>query len=424
MGVRKPSNTASRTTCRILILAALAVLTWYGSVLARYYWLENQFLHGDDSEALAAAKSLAGTCDGIQALAVALASEEVLLVERSSEAIMHAMDSWALEDETAAATKLDTLAFHLAKHVENMPATGREAAVRIALRLLTWQATNSGSVQQRVAHSEWVLAIATSDAGDHKNAKSAIANESAPQPHSLAFNIVAKASELPPIELSAMPGGGLPLPQIELASVNDIALHTTVAGPDSAPHRSMPVEQLNEPRAITPPEEAKPLQALTASTAPELRSADNRPLIPAANQTAAAKQVVREIPAVVPPQLRLCLLDLAANDPALVSSAEQELILAGLSTAEIEVASRFMHADPAERRKLAESLPGFAGVDARLWLIWLSHDSSAEVRSAAVAIMATTGEPSMIARVEQVAREDADGQVQQVAARSLGKLAR
>jgi hypothetical protein len=91
---------------------------------------------------------------------------------------------------------------------------------------------------------------------------------------------------------------------------------------------------------------------------------------------------------------------------------------------EIAVAEQFATADANVRRRLAESLAGLRGIDAKPWLIWLSHDIKAEVRLAALTVMATSGETEMLARVAELASVDSDPQVQQQAAKVVSKVRR
>jgi hypothetical protein len=69
------------------------------------------------------------------------------------------------------------------------------------------------------------------------------------------------------------------------------------------------------------------------------------------------------------------------------------------------------------RIELARSLPRLSSVDPIPWLLWLSEDARLEVRLAAIGLMATTNDPTLLARIEQMASHDGDAAVKRVAER-------
>ncbi len=60
------------------------------------------------------------------------------------------------------------------------------------------------------------------------------------------------------------------------------------------------------------------------------------------------------------------------------------------------------------------------GIDAQVWLVWLSRDENPDVRLAAMTVMATTADPNVLRRIEQMARTDADPRIQRQGERLLG----
>jgi len=106
---------------------------------------------------------------------------------------------------------------------------------------------------------------------------------------------------------------------------------------------------------------------------------------------------------------------LRAEDPRTARRAERELVRRGFTPVQLELAGRLTHPDPATRIELARMLPRLTTVNPVPWLLWLSEDKHPEVRLAAVSLMATTGDPDLLDRVEQLAREDRDAAVQRVA---------
>jgi HEAT repeat protein len=69
------------------------------------------------------------------------------------------------------------------------------------------------------------------------------------------------------------------------------------------------------------------------------------------------------------------------------------------------------HPDVEVRKQLARELPGMTGVNAVPWLVQLSRDRDPQVRVAAITLMATTGEPSLLDEIEQIAAADPNPRV-------------
>ena len=95
------------------------------------------------------------------------------------------------------------------------------------------------------------------------------------------------------------------------------------------------------------------------------------------------------------------LLDLARQlhgPGAEAEAAREQLSRQGLTSVEIELAFRATHPDMAVRLQLISELPLLNAIDAKPWLLLLSHDEAADVRLAATTLMATTGDPQMLAQ--------------------------
>jgi HEAT repeat protein len=81
------------------------------------------------------------------------------------------------------------------------------------------------------------------------------------------------------------------------------------------------------------------------------------------------------------------------------------------------LARKLFDPNPEVRKALARALPRLQSVDAGPWLLRLSRDEDAEVRLAAITLMATTGDPSLLGQVEAAARQDPDPRIQEQAER-------
>jgi hypothetical protein len=167
---------------------------------------------------------------------------------------------------------------------------------------------------------------------------------------------------------------------------------------------------------VAPPQELEPATPLprTAANASArvnpIRRADSSEI----RQTVAVRSSVgpdngSEVPSVALASRTAWSLfaDLAGGGPA-ASPAHAELHRRGFRPAEVELGRQFADAEPAERVRLAESLPLQSGIDVRPWLVHLADDEDPLVRLAVVTIMATTNDPQMLARLRQIAISDAD----------------
>lgn len=108
---------------------------------------------------------------------------------------------------------------------------------------------------------------------------------------------------------------------------------------------------------------------------------------------------------------------LRAEDRATVRRAEAELTRRGFQPVHLELARWLFDPDPRAREQLARLLPRLQSVDAIPWLLWLARDANAEVRLVAITLLATTGDPGILQQVEQLARQDPDPRVRDLAVR-------
>ena len=108
---------------------------------------------------------------------------------------------------------------------------------------------------------------------------------------------------------------------------------------------------------------------------------------------------------------------LQAEDRREVAEAEAELKRRGFGDRELGLARRWFDPDPQARRRLARLLPEMPGLDAVPWLLELSRDTDAEVRLTALTLLATTGDPDLVEKVQELARGDPDPRFQRLAER-------
>jgi hypothetical protein len=103
------------------------------------------------------------------------------------------------------------------------------------------------------------------------------------------------------------------------------------------------------------------------------------------------------------------------EDQALSAAARRELLRRGFTDVELELARQLVDPDPVVRKQLAQAVPRLQSIDAAPWLMWLCHDSDAEVRMTAITLLATTGDMALLERVEAMARQDSDPRIRDLA---------
>ena len=90
------------------------------------------------------------------------------------------------------------------------------------------------------------------------------------------------------------------------------------------------------------------------------------------------------------------------------NAAHDELLRRGFTESHMQLAQQLFHRDPAIRQQLAFRLPNLADVDARPWLLQLSHDPHPSVRRAVIALLATSSDPQLHERLRQLEFEESD----------------
>lgn len=98
-------------------------------------------------------------------------------------------------------------------------------------------------------------------------------------------------------------------------------------------------------------------------------------------------------------------------------AAEDELKRRGFDPLRLSIARRVYHPDYHVRLQLVRDLPDIPGIDATDWLIALASDEREEVRLAAITLLATLTNPSVLAQVEAIARSDSSERIRSQAER-------
>ncbi len=216
------------------------------------------------------------------------------------------------------------------------------------------------------------------------------------------------------VEPGELAGGGLSLPPLA-GLPGEAAIDDAKTGASATAENKLRPGQvtspLNAPELLNAPGASARELTPAADTipAPADRSADNSARVRRASAVSLVQENTNESQT-----LRL-MQQLQDGNPAVRKAAESALRSQGFSARQLTLARQLTSNNPAERLKLVELLPSEPSVRGRDWLEWLLGDEDPEVRLATIGVLATMGDEALLRRLEQIARQDSDPQVQQQA---------
>jgi hypothetical protein len=226
--------------------------------------------------------------------------------------------------------------------------------------------------------------------------------------------------------LSSLPGGNLPIKPAELSATVHATARTELSDATGNAPRQLPDAVAGRP-LTDQSEMASPLDDPPAANRPTRLPheadlpATVRPIVgkPGLGAIEASSESDAKTIAWSRLKLRELMRCLDASDPSLTAGAQKELQRRGIAGPLADFARLAGATDPEIRRAFVESLPRLSGVDARPWLLELSYDDDPRVRTAAVTLMATSGDIELLKRVQQVALEDPDDHARSQAEKAL-----
>lgn len=419
----------------MLLVAALLAVTawslrvWFGYLAASHWRAELDEASAEQAEQLARRMAQLGK-PGIRTLVEAMGSQREVAAAAARGVLWAELERWESLPAPAVTRNLAVVAEALAQNAERFTPAARRDAVDLATEILRWL-PDSDAVDRLAVIADCDRVFEHAAADGHAAASVAViaSPERTAAPEATLPERYEPAPERPLLEkpdmpsaLSSPPGGGLPIdtwpvpgsqPHSGAASTADRrtrASQTEASG--DGPSEAGP--RLSTPGELFLPEGVRPLSAtelIPRAPQPSILPAGTAKSAtgPLSEEDANGKFEVMETD--------VLMRWLLSADAAVAAGAEAALRRRGFSDVHVELARRLFDADPEVRIQLARTLPKLGSIDPVPWLLWLSRDTEARVRVAAVGLMATTNDPALHARIRQMARDDSDAAVQRIARR-------
>lgn len=364
---RKPASFARRWTvaafAAIALAAALLAAPWTPGLRPRDLllakWRQEIESAADEQAPLLLSRIGALGDVGLPILVDAVGNPRDAVSRAAEQEIFRKLDLWRWEQAAESSPKIALLADELSRRATVWPPSRQAAAARLAERLLTWPVDN-GVVDesQLIANCERVLRSVNP---------------------STSINALADIAE-----------GQLGVAETQTAaapSENSTGDGAVAADQDNTPRQPAAKEPLLLPETVSNTQ-----QQAAARNTPPASSDSLRPVAPPFSWSNLSHREVME--------------RLYASELEVARAAENELRRRGFTTLHIRLAYRLVHPDVRIRRQFTEDLPRLEGVDARPWLLWLSDDDAADVRSLAASILATSQDPRLHKQLEEVTRNE------------------
>ena len=403
-------------------LVACLALAPARSRLAADHW-ERRLAAADDGEVEAIVNALAALGDsGLPPLARSLASERLAVARAARAAIVAEMDDWRRLSGSTAQTRLTSLADELAAVAPSLDETSLAFAKDVVLRILLWPGASELREHARLAAAcERVLTVNV-DASQAGEATAVAAN--APSSLPVANRVLVGQHRAAGLDAPALlPVETFPPPLAPLPPLPNEPTEGEVASSDALPANS-PAVAVTQDSIDQPVADVAAIEQ--ASPEPKLFSGEAQPLAAVSVDVNQPASTTVDPPAPLsPPAAPRDLTKAEAQELfALLHGSEvdrdlaiAELARRGFGDTEIELGRNLASRDAVVRRRYAELLPRVAGLDAKPWLLWLSRDTDGDVRLVAVTLMATSTDPELLSRVEQMSADDDDPRVATQAAR-------
>jgi hypothetical protein len=358
----------------------------------------------DDAAAIGEVRRIAALGEaGLAELAVLLGSDRPCVVEAARQALSDQMHGWSDLEPADRERRRLILARALAEQIGSYSPDARCVASDLAMRIL-WATSGTDADDSAIIYAcDQVLRAGAVSRRQRLLARHAASPEHRDEQRAQQYD----ENRAP--RLANLPGGEL-FPEELRMPVAQEAPPERPLDSDPRPLASNEPARLPDAASQTSPE---------AETEAELAQAES--VVRHHKGADTGDETEEDASDEAAAELRL-MFALRSDDPARRRRAEQDLRSLGYEALQLELARQLTDPDPKVRRELAESLPAMPGVDGRTWLLWLSRDKAADVRLAALTVMATMGDQATLRRIEQMARLDADPRIQRQGERLLKVL--
>ena len=439
----------------LLTLLAVALRPWEERLLADR--LQQELSTLSDADAGRAVRRLALIGDSaLPFLVEALGSQRASIVQAARDLLLARLDAWEQLPAHESSPKLAIVAESLAENVDRFGPSSRGLAADLAERILRWPtdthaidrteligncaAVLSGTEpDRRRAERQRIAAVERSFWQSDSADRSATTSATSPRHQS------AMVIDSDMLAMTKLPGGGLSIETTGIPAIPPAGLLAPGDGSTSpldgllAAPGELPVPtEPSTPEDSTDPQTTEPIALNTADKIPPHRlpiSSAARPIPPQTDTNTSSRPSPpdeNQVPHVprqflggelrdeLPNLATLDLMRLLHNvQPDLAQAAESELVRRGMNGVELALARRLTDADPKVRLALVDTLPRVPGLNPKPWLFWLSEDRVADVRRAALTMMAASNDVDLIRRVEELARRDPDPRIAELADRLL-----
>lgn len=442
--MRVPMNRLKRLLITLAVAGGLVAvglglrvsLPW----LLAQYWQSRLDTASDAQAAVLLARVAKLDEPGIPVLVESLDSPRASVARAGKRALLNQLNHWNTLHAQDASPKLACLADILAEHVHDFGPAARGDASELAMRILRQPldpkvvdrdrvVSSCGKVLRATTlHRRWPPDGLPLDRAEHVAWNNEPAGATAARPSRERAWL---AEHAPSSELTKMPGGDLPISILPASpSAADVPSlgaagqkpRWFAGGSGARPLKPpRPLKQPSQPRRL-PEEVDNALRPLEDSTARRpagpgiirplaLEAGVSEDDSPAADSGGPLRRGVSGV------ETLELVLQLRSEDERTVADARSELSRRGFTDVHFELGLRLSDPDPEARKQLVRLLPSLRSVDPEPWLLWLGRDRSAEVRLAAISLLATSTDPALLAKVERIARTDTDPRIRRQADR-------
>lgn len=322
---------------------------------------------------------------GLTTLVAGLTTKRAALVTQAKLGLLKQLDAWSLDSPNEAEQHCLTLAELLASHADQYDASAQRVAVDLATRMLTEPCSDAVVSARLLTACERVLQ-ASSDLREPPQ----IGASAKPVTTEIeAAGLLQPNTDLPQVRLPVE----LQLPPLPAASAkNTPSLLVKPASTQSSQviDRSQPADKSPQ---LQPVPETGRLQS-QPSPHVERQALDDLSMVELFKLWHAAPVAHRK-------------------------TIEHELKDRGITARQIEIGAGLTSPQAEERLRWIEQLPRLTGLDPKPWLLWLTQDGVAEVRLAALRVMATTNDPVLLRRASELSGSDDSSEVRELATKML-----